>query len=384
MFKHLILLLIPTAWSWSKFVHEHIAELASDLLTDETKLKLQSITGEERVSSWLIRQSGWADTDEAKNISLNGESGDYHFAHTSRRCEPFLYRRDCKGGKCIVSGIFRHIRTIVSDKSNSEDRIRSLKYLIHYMTDIHQPLHVGFKADRGGNLIRPLSRFRDKRTGRSMDLHSIWDGQLFQRSGLPSRETVERIGIPVQSVDFSSTWEVVDFISRIATETSTDYTCKYAYIDLQPRAPDGNIGPVLVKNGIELSDRYYAAGQRAVDNQVIRASVRLGYLLNEILKYVEVAEPSVAEALKAAVTDETLRLARDEAETATLVAASVKRSEVQFSEVKEEKALKKRDERVDDSIEGCVISGRYEKRRYIQDEPDTIPKDVPVVSVDHE
>jgi hypothetical protein len=334
------------------------------------------------VSLWLIRQSGWADTDEAKNITLNGESGDYHFAHTSKRCEPFSYKYDCKGGKCIVSGIFRHIKTIVSDESNSEDRIRSLKYLIHYMADIHQPLHVGFKADRGGNRITPISRFGDPR-GRMPNLHSIWDGQLFKRRGLPSRETVERIGIPVQSVDFSSTWEVVDFISRIATETATDYTCKYAYIDLQPRAPDGNIGPVLVTDRLELSDRYYAAGQRAVDKQVIRASVRLGYLLNEILKYVEVAEPSVAEALKAAVTDETLRVARDEAETATLVAASVKRSEVTFSDVKEEKALKKRDER-DDSIEGGVISGRYEKRRSIQDEPDTIPKGVPEVSVDHE
>jgi hypothetical protein len=128
-------------------------------MRDETKNHLIALTGTNHymdLRQWLISESTWADIEDG-NYPARGQNPKYHFVHTSTSCGPYDPVNDCGDdddpGVCLVSGIKKHIRTMVSARSNPVQRVTALKYLIHFLADVHQTLHVGFRSDRVGNAI---------------------------------------------------------------------------------------------------------------------------------------------------------------------------------------------------------------------------------------
>lgn len=80
----------------------------------------------------------------------------------------------------VLSAIERH-ESVLADRSLSRaDRAEALRFLTHFVVDIHQPLHVGRADDRGGNTIDVSF------LGEQMNLHRVWDGGAFEltRQGL--------------------------------------------------------------------------------------------------------------------------------------------------------------------------------------------------------
>ena len=64
---------------------------------------------------------------------------------------------------------------ILQSRAPDVERLVALKYVVHLVGDIHQPLHVGLASDKGGNL------FQVRAFGRGTNLHAIWDGELIRR-----------------------------------------------------------------------------------------------------------------------------------------------------------------------------------------------------------
>jgi hypothetical protein len=89
------------------------------------------------------------------------------------RGEPCVYEaaRLCIDGKCVVGALERQIE-LLGSKASDAQRLTALKYVMHLVADLHQPLHAGFFDDRGGN------SYQLQALGKGTNLHAVWDSGL--------------------------------------------------------------------------------------------------------------------------------------------------------------------------------------------------------------
>ena len=277
---------------WSAHAHSLIANIAAQSLRDETRNDMYIILGikkdPERLEKWLMDVSDWADKEST-------ESREYHFVHTTPTCEAYKADRDCGDdpitGVCIASAISNHIRIILDKHSDIDTLVASLKHLVHYMGDVHQPLHVGFRTDYGGNNLYVKGFNGDD----PESLHSIWDGRLLwhkaqKQLGLTSpykmirlikertrRIDIDQMTLPIRGVNLYNATDVDMMVASLVSETSRDITCKI-YTDMEtPSKP--------IHKNQQLSDNYKNRGGDLVYLQVKKAGFRLGALLNSIFSH---------------------------------------------------------------------------------------------------
>lgn len=155
----------------------------------------------------------------------------------------------------------------------------ALKFLVHFVGDISQPLHVSFKADEGGNLEH--GHFCRRRAS----LHEIWDDEIIKRRvrSAPfdgSRQAYVSYLIAQMGVSWTKetmdSWidcaDAEDCAHKWAADSAL-IACKDAYTDT-----DGS----HIANGFDLCDAYYARAAPIVDMQLVKGGVRLAHLLNNI------------------------------------------------------------------------------------------------------
>jgi hypothetical protein len=92
-----------------------------------------------------------------------------HLARERVRIGGRYAARDCPRRTCIVAEIAKFERELADRNAEPESRLEALKFLVHFLGDLHQPLHVADDHDRGGNQI--WVRFM----GRATNLHAVWD-----------------------------------------------------------------------------------------------------------------------------------------------------------------------------------------------------------------
>ncbi|MCM8558177.1 S1/P1 nuclease [Sphingomicrobium sediminis] len=94
-------------------------------------------------------------------------------------CETFSLSEPCANGNCVAAQIERHARLLADIDLPMHERIEALAFLTHFVGDLHQPMHAGDMADRGGNDV-PANYGLLK--GRRLNLHAIFDGYLAERA----------------------------------------------------------------------------------------------------------------------------------------------------------------------------------------------------------
>jgi hypothetical protein len=75
---------------------------------------------------------------------------------------------------CVV-GAIAHQAEVLASKAPDEERLKALKYVVHFVADVRQPLHAGFADDRGGN------QYQVQAFGRGTNRHALWDSALIQQ-----------------------------------------------------------------------------------------------------------------------------------------------------------------------------------------------------------
>jgi len=236
---------------WWDLGHRVVARLAEARLTPHTQAAVRDILGGQS----LADASVWAD-----NIRQYRHDADkLHYVNIPLADTVYVPRRHCPGGHCVITAI-EHERQVLADPAASPDqRAEALRFLIHFMGDLHQPLHVADNADRGGN-DRPVSFL-----GHATNLHKVWDGELLDSAGVSQDQYVAYLRRRMDSLDLAALERgtVVDWAMeghRIAVE--------HAY-----RLPrDGRIGRA-----------YIEANRPIIDHALIAAGVRLAKVLNDAL-----------------------------------------------------------------------------------------------------
>ena len=175
--------LAPHADAWGPDGHRIVAEIAQRNLQPAARaeaLRLLAIDGE----TSLADVSNWADAirDQPSQAELAKPTRPMHYMRFTDSGCTYDPARTCAEGGCIVSGIER-FTAILSDRTRTDaERAQALRFVVHFVGDVHQPLHAGYRSNRGG--FAHAIRYE----GRDTSMHAIWDYDIISSRGLDWRE----------------------------------------------------------------------------------------------------------------------------------------------------------------------------------------------------
>jgi hypothetical protein len=174
VFLAVALLLLPThAFAWGPAAHRIVAQLAERQLTAPARADMKHLLAVTHDHE-LADVATWADDlrDQRSERALWQSTAPSHFVNFESSSCRYDAARDCAGGRCIVAAIERDAR-VLGDRSRSDaERAQALRFLVHFVADAHQPLHAGYRKDKGGNA------YQIRMKGRGTNLHSIWDSPV--------------------------------------------------------------------------------------------------------------------------------------------------------------------------------------------------------------
>lgn len=166
-------------FAWGIQGHQVIAGLAQAQLTPKARKEVDRLLALEPGET-LESISTWA--DEHRNPS----TGAWHYVNFPRDSCTYDALRDCPDGRCVVGAIERNMAVLASNDSD-ENRLKALKYVVHLVGDVHQPLHAGYLDDKGGNTYQ-LQAFM-----RGTNLHALWDSGLIRHLEQDTDTMVQRL-----------------------------------------------------------------------------------------------------------------------------------------------------------------------------------------------
>lgn len=172
-----------SAQAWWEYGHEKVAAIAWAQVKPATRARLRALMAQSRQLKTptcpvrtLEEASVWADC-----IKPLGERFSYafpwHFQNVDI-CKPFDVKAACLFGNCVSAQITRNAALLADKALPIRERVQALAFLVHFVGDLHQPLHAGDRGDLGGN--RAAANYGE--VGGRNNLHKIWDGYLAERA----------------------------------------------------------------------------------------------------------------------------------------------------------------------------------------------------------
>jgi nuclease S1 len=241
------------AWAWGPEGHSLVSRIALTQLTPAARTRVAEILGPERT---LVSIASWADDTRR----ARPETAGWHFIDIPIHEAHLSMERDCAKGDCIVAKIDGLRRTLRDPATPPEQRREALMFLVHFIGDMHEPLHCSDNDDRGGNSVRVV--FVDRQT----NLHSVWDSGLLRR--LPVEDQL--FGqLSAASARHAKKWRK-GTVAQWAEESH-----KSARKLVYGRLPHGAAGSPIV-----ISSEYEKRADPLVKEQLERAGARLAAVLN--------------------------------------------------------------------------------------------------------
>ena len=248
------LLLIPLpCLGWGADGHRIVGKIGERCLTSEARAWVDELLAGQS----LAEVSTWA--DEIKSDDSWNWARPSHYANVPTDATGFDLTRDCPERGCVVRAILEYGDVLRDESATMPERAEALRFLVHFVGDIHQPLHVSRAEDRGGNSIDV--RF----FGRDTNLHRTWDTHLIEHTQKEWRSYADELlgSIPPQRrTEWESTNDPIDWANE-----SYALAISHAY----PIPADGMLG-----------DDYFERNISIVQERLAMGGVRLATLLNGI------------------------------------------------------------------------------------------------------
>jgi nuclease S1 len=254
----LILLTATDLWAWGTDGHRAVARVADARLSDKARAAVQALIGPETI----VDVATWA--DEVRGTT-HPATFNWHFTDVPVNARRFDRARDCQidpeKGDCSVAALER-LSAVLRDTSRPElERREALKFIVHIVGDIHQPLHSAERDhDEGGNLVNVTLN------GETVNLHQVWDRRLIALS---------------QETDTTLARHAEDWLSSqneraVARGSFIDWTLEGHDIsrDIVYRHADDHV--------IDAAERR--EGIRIIRKRIARAGVRLASVLNSAFR----------------------------------------------------------------------------------------------------
>ena len=183
-----------TAFAWSCDGHRAIVFVAERLLSAKTLRAAKAVLTASPPDPALRRSCNAVPSDVLADAATWADdyrdtdpgTASWHFINFPRSigADTAAYEKYCPNGNCIVDAIVAQFQTL-KISSDPKRRANALRFILHLVGDIHQPLHAITNGDRGGNCL-PVTYFtevplEDDRHSFSPNLHRVWDGDSIRR-----------------------------------------------------------------------------------------------------------------------------------------------------------------------------------------------------------
>jgi hypothetical protein len=246
------------AEGWGTKGHGITGIIADKLLSEDARKGVEELLGRTRLQ-WV---STWADVIRDENP----DTAPWHYVNIAPGAEGYDAARDCKEGACVVAKIEEFKLRIVDKSLDKSARVHALKWLVHLVGDIHQPLHCANAADYGGNAIHVTL------DGERYNLHELWDTTFIERQHLEEGTYARALMDEIRPEDVKA-WQGGD---AAAWANESWKLCNiWAYRDERDQP---------IADGAKLTRTYLTTRIPVIDAQLKKAGVRLAGLLNEAFK----------------------------------------------------------------------------------------------------
>ena len=175
--------------------HRIIGEIAEHRISGRTAAEVSLLIGPEG----LAEASTFAD-EQRSNPALfwQTEAGPYHFVSVPAGKTYAEVGAPPEGD--AVSALHRFSTTVRDPSASKEDRATALRFIVHIVGDLHQPLHAGNGTDKGGNEVKV------RWFGEATSLHSVWDTELIESQNLSYTEFAQRLEARITPQETIAWW----------------------------------------------------------------------------------------------------------------------------------------------------------------------------------
>lgn len=237
--------------SWGPTGHRATGQIAENYLSNKAKRKIKKILNGES----LAFVSTYA--DQIKSDKKYNHFYSWHYVNMPLDGKYATAHKNPKGD--LITGIEHCIKVLKDKNASNEDHQLYLKLLVHFIGDLHQPMHIGQKEDKGGNTIQ-LEWFN-----KGTNLHKVWDENLIEEWGMSYGELASNEkDLSKEEIKHLSKGNIVDWLEDTHQLTKKIY------------------GSVTKGQNLKYSYSYHYFP--IVRTQLQKGGVRLAKLLNDIFK----------------------------------------------------------------------------------------------------
>ena len=293
------------AFPWGCTGHQVVALIAEHQLTPEIRASLEKLLAENPVDPQLKRYctpstgdslldaSTWP--DDVRNTAKNGP---WHYINIPRGVPHGPLDAYCGDQGCITFAIAEQWAILKNPKASSARRAEAARYLIHFVADLHMPLHASDNNDLGGNCV-PV-RFFDRAPQQhthtySPNLHSVWDVEILERLRNSAEPSEFAANLEKKLANDSSVWRNAGIHVDDWAWESHDLADSVVYAELTPPVPieppqtvhvctDANdIGARMLALKVSAGQAYQDIAAPIVEKRLAQAGIRLAMILNDAL-----------------------------------------------------------------------------------------------------
>jgi hypothetical protein len=265
-----ILLFSLPVFPWGRVGHSTVAYIAEKNLSPATLAKIKPYLEGESIEDVAV----WADQYKESHRS----TGPWHYIDLPTQQLvtvadiPHYCDQDKHPGGDVVSQIKKDINDLKSPKASFKEKQYALWFLIHFIGDVHMPLHASDDSDAGGNdkKVRFFSPASRSNKGHVTNLHSLWDNLIEIKAAEDPVQFGEELNGEISAPE-KQKWES----GTIEDWTIESYMVAKNVIYQELPAASGNV--------IVLPRDYYSRMRPVVEEQIKKAGVRLARVLEEIL-----------------------------------------------------------------------------------------------------
>ncbi len=297
------------AWPWGCEGHQAVAMIAEKHMTARALEKANDLLRSHPIDATLPRfctgvtndlmayNATWAD-DLRK---VRPEAGPWHYIDIPRDAPRSAMAAACPAATgCVTSALAQQISLLRNDNTDPRVRADALRFVIHFVGDMHQPLHAVSNNDEGGNCV-PINFFGSAPVEKnpeyetySPNLHALWDYGIIVH--IKGEESVEQWAASLDQ-QFSAqepawekagvnvddwVWETHELADSVAYGKLPVAIPVEAPITMHSCADDNHVSTRLLKLDEHLSQAYVDAVAPTIDEQIAKAGIRLAMVLNQI------------------------------------------------------------------------------------------------------
>ena len=267
----------PATLAWGPVGHALVADIAQMHLDPQAAAEVADLLQQQGLTR-LDQIASWADNNRKE---MPG-TGAWHYVDIPLHDSGYVAARDCANGDCIVVKLNEQAKLLADTSATPQARLRALKWVVHLVGDIHQPLHAEDNDDKGGNTVQ-VQFF-----GFGTNLHSVWDGRVIDREldlHVGPHYSIDRMAVRSKALQLNASitpaeqaeWAPHGTFDQLPSQVvawanqSHELAQKVAYVD------------IAKPHGDAWSQRYEDRVWPVIETRLKQAGVRLADVLNEAL-----------------------------------------------------------------------------------------------------